>query len=416
MLKINKKLLYLFLIFFSNNFESQIYISCSCDTGSGIQDKVIINKTLPNDTSFKNFNPSNHIQVKNLQKFLGLKEDGIFGIYTKRCYEMFVREMRIMQGKEPYNQGSYIENIQIENFFKNDDDGTYQINEIIYSLDDYNMYGIYGTYHFNDIRWDKNKIKKLQKFIGVKADGIYGPITKKRLKFYAEVLYNFNLYTNTKEYVAKVQELFNVDVDSLYGPNTDNAIRNFCYMENIFHNHKKNNEVSNHNFKKDNENDKNDKYIELILPKGTEIKIKLKEKLSSQKNYKGEKIEFEIYQDVVCQSKGSSNLFSKKYTVIKKYEDAVGEITHVKEAKSLGRAGELDFDIKHTFSYDDKKIKLSSEKNAYYGSSKTLGTLFIARYITPLGLLRKGEKIEINSGKIMTVYTAENYTFKWENN
>lgn len=153
----------------------------------------------------------------------------------------------------------------------------------------------------------------------------------------------------------------------------------------------------------DNDDDEEEEEKTETLRRGTLVKVKLDNGISSKNASSGDRISFTV----------TDNVQGKKYTaLIKRGTDASGKVTKAKSAKSLGRAGELDFDIYETTAIDGQRIALSSSSNGGRGGGRTLASLYLAEFWHPAGLLLKGENVEVERGTTFDAYVAEDYEIK----
>jgi PEGA domain len=91
---------------------------------------------------------------------------------------------------------------------------------------------------------------------------------------------------------------------------------------------------------------------QLVLAKGTPVKLHLKRDLSSADAKPGDKIDFEVSEEVKVGD----------VVVIPKGNTAVGTVTDVQAARRMGRGGKLDIEIDHVVLADGEKATLWAVK------------------------------------------------------
>lgn len=136
------------------------------------------------------------------------------------------------------------------------------------------------------------------------------------------------------------------------------------------------------------------------LEDGTPVKLKLLRDLSSATDGKGDKVDFEITEDVLVQDK----------VVIPKGGIAWGTIVAAEHKRRLGRAGKLDVRIDEVRLADGEKIPLSAMRDAHgkgrqgqmTGALIASGILFFPA--APLFLFIHGKDVTIPKGTEVTAY------------
>ena len=131
----------------------------------------------------------------------------------------------------------------------------------------------------------------------------------------------------------------------------------------------------------------------VTIPDGTEVKLLLKNPLSSATAQPEQRIEFTASEAVVIHG----------VTVIEKGAPAVGHVTEAQPAKGFGRKGKLNFSIDTVQSTSGENIRLRSSKTAT--GSDSYGKAGVVTLLTgPLGALVKGKDIEVPAGTEFTIY------------
>ncbi len=139
----------------------------------------------------------------------------------------------------------------------------------------------------------------------------------------------------------------------------------------------------------------------LILPAGTPLKLIMLERLYSQRSREGDEIIFALEEDV--------SIMGKLYLV--KSTPVLGRVTKSKQAKSWGRPGSLDIEVRSIHPIYSMPIPLSGESSDRGGSDKVkaIGTTLLLG-VSVVGLLAggvmsgKGAKIE--AGTSIAVFSA----------
>ena len=131
----------------------------------------------------------------------------------------------------------------------------------------------------------------------------------------------------------------------------------------------------------------------ITIPDGTEVKLVLKNPVSSATARQEQRIEFTASEQVVVHG----------VTVIEKGAPAVGHVTEAQPAKGFGRKGKLNFSIDTVRATSGENIRLRSSKTAT--GSDSYGKAGVVTLLTgPLGALVKGKDIEVPAGTEFTIY------------
>ena len=131
----------------------------------------------------------------------------------------------------------------------------------------------------------------------------------------------------------------------------------------------------------------------VTIPDGTEVKLLLKNPLSSATAQPEQRIEFTASEAVVVHG----------VTVIEKGAPAVGHVTEAQPKKGFGRKGKLNFSIDTVQSTSGENIRLRSSKTA--SGSDSYGKAGVVTLLTgPLGALVKGQDVEVPAGTAFTIY------------
>lgn len=142
--------------------------------------------------------------------------------------------------------------------------------------------------------------------------------------------------------------------------------------------------------------------LEFGLSEDTPVRIKLTRTMSSKDAKLGEKVDFEVLEDVKV----------KDVLVIQHGAMAIATVTKAQPKRSMGRSGKLDINIDYVQLVDGEKIPLRATKGgsggshtgAMTGAMVATGILFFPA--APLFLFMKGKNITIPQGTEVTAYVA----------
>jgi hypothetical protein len=136
---------------------------------------------------------------------------------------------------------------------------------------------------------------------------------------------------------------------------------------------------------------------EVVLPDGTEVKLRLVEKISSSKVQVDDIIRFEAVEAVLVDGK----------TVIAEGAEGAGKVTEAKKGKSFGRSGNLAFTIDYVKAVDGQHVRLRTSKEVE-GDERYAGAAVASLIFLPAGLFIKGKDVVADAGKEYTIYIAGN--------
>lgn len=131
------------------------------------------------------------------------------------------------------------------------------------------------------------------------------------------------------------------------------------------------------------------------IPEGTEIPIRIDEKLSSKTNTEGDRFTITLADDV----KLPSGL------VIPAGYRGVGEVTDAEKNGMLGKAGSLNVRFDY-IRIGDTRVRLRGSRGQE-GKGGTGTVVALTVLFGPLGLLAKGHNVEVKKGQEMTVYVDQ---------
>lgn len=138
------------------------------------------------------------------------------------------------------------------------------------------------------------------------------------------------------------------------------------------------------------------------LQDGTAIKLRLAENLTSATAKPGQRVSFEVLEEVDIQG----------VPVIAKGAQALATVTTAEPKKSMGRGGKLDVNIDSVRLIDGEKIALSATQNAKGGghtgamTAGMVGTAIVFFPAAPLLLFIHGKDITIPKGTEVTAFVA----------
>jgi hypothetical protein len=140
------------------------------------------------------------------------------------------------------------------------------------------------------------------------------------------------------------------------------------------------------------------------LEDGTPVPLKLARDLSSAKESTGNRVDFEVAEDVKVNG----------LVVIPKGEMAWGTIVDAKPKRRLGRAGKLDVRIDEVRLADGERVPLRASQESkgkgrsgvMTGAIITSGVLFFP--VAPLFLFMHGKDVIIAKGAAVTAYIDQN--------
>jgi hypothetical protein len=142
--------------------------------------------------------------------------------------------------------------------------------------------------------------------------------------------------------------------------------------------------------------------FEFGLLQDTPVRIKLARNISSKDAKVGDKVDFEVVEEVKV----------KDVVVIRQGGMAIATVTKAQPKRRLGRSGKLDINIDYVQLTTDEKVPLRAVKGGSGGTRTTAmtgamvaaGILFFPA--APLFLFMKGKNIEIVKGTEVTAYVA----------
>lgn len=133
----------------------------------------------------------------------------------------------------------------------------------------------------------------------------------------------------------------------------------------------------------------------LTIPEGTEVRLRLSEKLVSGTAVEGSRFNLELDEAV---SIGGQ-------VVIPAGAKAVGTVMSSKKKGFMGKGGELNVMLDYVL-VNDQRIRLRAAK-ASEGQNKMGATVALTVLFGPIGLLKRGHNIEMNPGSIIPAFVDQ---------
>jgi hypothetical protein len=130
----------------------------------------------------------------------------------------------------------------------------------------------------------------------------------------------------------------------------------------------------------------------VTISEGTEVKVRLLDNLSSNNAVQGQKFNLELDQDLRLNNQ----------VVIQRGAKVIGNVVSARKKGFMGKAGELNINIDYLL-LGDQRIALRAT-NASEGKSKVGTTVALTVLFGPIGLLKRGKDIELNSGTTFTAF------------
>ncbi|MGH9685309.1 MAG: hypothetical protein ACRD4S_17065 [Candidatus Acidiferrales bacterium] len=130
-----------------------------------------------------------------------------------------------------------------------------------------------------------------------------------------------------------------------------------------------------------------------VLPDGTSVSLRLTEGIDSSDANKGDRISFEVVEDVILDG----------HVVIPKGAVAMGTVVKADHKKRLGRSGKLDIALQYVTAAGGEKIPLRGAKVAKSGNpaganAVILGATVVVAPVAVLFLMRHGKDVSMDAG------------------
>lgn len=132
---------------------------------------------------------------------------------------------------------------------------------------------------------------------------------------------------------------------------------------------------------------------EVKVPDGTEVRLRLLDRLTSASAKVNDRVRFEAVENVMVDGK----------VVIAQGAQAVGTVFEANPKKSFGRSGKLNFTIDAVRAVDGDNIRLRSSKENK--GDESFGKAGVVTILAgPFGALVRGKDVEIEAGTEYTIY------------
>src|SRR5271157_6048232 len=132
----------------------------------------------------------------------------------------------------------------------------------------------------------------------------------------------------------------------------------------------------------------------IIVPEGTDVKLKLLEALSSKTAHVGDPVALELADDLRVDG----------VVVVRKGAKARGEITVAKKSGRMGKAGDVALQIDYLRA-GDVKIRLRGTKGAEGDSA--VGRAIVLTAVSGLGIMKHGKDAEVPEGTQLTAFVFD---------
>ncbi|MBO5492119.1 MAG: hypothetical protein J5974_02175 [Pyramidobacter sp.] len=135
----------------------------------------------------------------------------------------------------------------------------------------------------------------------------------------------------------------------------------------------------------------------IVIKRGTEVLLKVMEKIKSNKVSEGQTIQFLVERAVKDQS---------GFTLIEHGAFAYGTITQAESAGLFGTGGKIAFSIDSVEAFNGLTVPLTGSKDNV-GSNSTGAVVASTLLISPLALFFRGTNAVIQPGTIVRAYVAK---------
>lgn len=130
----------------------------------------------------------------------------------------------------------------------------------------------------------------------------------------------------------------------------------------------------------------------VLLKQGTEVKLKLAERLTSKTAFEGDQVNFVLDQDLRV-----ANVLIARVGAV-----AVGTISHASRPGILGRPGDVGVRLEY-LQVGDSRIELRGSKGKQ-GREREGTTVVLTALFGPVGLIKHGQNAEFQQGTQLTAY------------
>ncbi len=129
-----------------------------------------------------------------------------------------------------------------------------------------------------------------------------------------------------------------------------------------------------------------------VIAEGTEVKLRMLESISSGTAVAGQRFNLELDEDIRVDGT----------VVVPRGAKAVGTVTQAKKKGFMGKGGELNVTLDY-ISVGEERVRLRAAQGKE-GTDKVGTTVVLTVLFGPLGLLKRGHDIEVNSGTVLTAF------------
>jgi hypothetical protein len=133
----------------------------------------------------------------------------------------------------------------------------------------------------------------------------------------------------------------------------------------------------------------------VLLKEGTEVKLKLCDKLTSKTALEGDRVNLSLDQ----------NLKVGEITVARAGSIAVGTVSHAGKAGMLGRPGDLGLRLEY-LKVDDSSVRLRGTKGKQ-GKGKEGTAVALTVLFGPIGLIKHGRNAEFKEATPLVAYVDQ---------
>ena len=140
---------------------------------------------------------------------------------------------------------------------------------------------------------------------------------------------------------------------------------------------------------------------DIVIKSGTEVLVRVLERLKSSKVQTGQIIRFAVERAVINDD---------GITLIEGGAHAYGKVTKVAKAGFFGAGGKLGITIDSVEAYNGKIIHLSGKQDD--DGDNVAGASIVGAVVTPLTLFFRGTNAVIEEGTVFSAYVAHNVTLE----
>jgi hypothetical protein len=133
----------------------------------------------------------------------------------------------------------------------------------------------------------------------------------------------------------------------------------------------------------------------VLLKEGTEIELKLRDKLTSRTAVEGDQVNLTLEQDLKV----------GEITVARAGSVAVATVSHAEKAGILGRPGDLGLRLEY-LKADDSTVRLRGAK-AKQGKGREGTAVALAVLLGPIGLIKHGRNAEFKEATPLVAYVDQ---------